>query len=163
MNWLDIVIIVLIIISTLIGLRVGMIKAVLSLAGVIVGIILAGRYNAALAEQLSFIPQANLARIVAFAIILVGVMLIAAVIARLLSSLISAVMLGWLNHLGGAVFGLVMGAILCSALLAIWAKFIGVAGPIAGSTLAAILLDRLPLVLALLPDEFGAIRSFLQK
>lgn len=163
MNWLDIVILVLIIISTLIGLRIGIIKAVLSLAGVIAGIILAGRYHAALAERLSFIPQANLAKIVAFAIILVGVMLITAVIARLMNWLISAVMLGWLNHLGGAVFGFVFGAILCSALLAIWAKFMGAEGAISGSTLAAILLDRLPLVLSLLPHEFGTIRSFLQQ
>jgi len=35
MNWLDIVIIVLIAIPTLIGLKIGIIKAALSLAGVI--------------------------------------------------------------------------------------------------------------------------------
>lgn len=45
MSWLDIVIIVVVIIATLWGLRIGIIKAVLSLAGLIVGVILAGRYR----------------------------------------------------------------------------------------------------------------------
>ncbi|GAJ23377.1 unnamed protein product, partial [marine sediment metagenome] len=125
MNWLDIVIIVIIAIPTLIGLRVGIIKAILSLAGVIVGVILAGRYYLALSEQLTFIPQANLAKIVAFAIILVGIMIIAGVLASVLKWIASVVLLGWVNRLGGAIFGFVLGAILCSALLAIWAKFLG--------------------------------------
>ncbi len=162
MYWLDIAIIVLIIIPTIIGMRIGIIKAVLSLAGVIIGVILAGRYHTALADQLTFISQANLANIVAFAIILIGAMLIAAVLASLLKWITSMVMLGWVNRLGGAAFGFVLGAVFCSALLAIWAKFLGVDGPIAESSLAALLLDRFPIILALLPSEFDAVRSFFQ-
>jgi len=162
MNWLDIVIIVIIAIPTLIGLRIGMIKAVLSLVGVIVGIILAGRFYVALAEQLTFIPQDNLAKIAAFAIILVVVMIIAGVLASVLKWIASVVMLGWVNRLGGAIFGFVLGAIFCSALLAIWAQFLGIEGLIAESGLAILLLDRFPMVLALLPEEFSSIRSFFQ-
>ena len=162
MNWLDIVIIALIAIPTFIGLSSGMIKAILSLAGVIVGVILAGQYHAALGEQLTFISQPNVANIVGFAIILVGVMIVAAVIASLLKWIVSIVMLGWVNRLGGAVFGFLLGTIFCSALLAIWAKFLGVSGPIADSALAILLLDRFPMILALLPGEFDAVRSFFQ-
>ena len=162
MNWLDIVIIVNIAIPTLIGLRIGIIKAVLSLAGVIVGVILAGRYYVILSEQLTFIPQENLAKIAAFAIILIGVMIITGVLASVLKWIASVVLLGWVNRLGGAIFGFVLGAIFCSALLAIWAKFLGIEGPIAGSGLATLLLDQFPIVLALLPEEFNAIRSFFQ-
>jgi len=161
MHWLDIVIIAAIVIPTFIGLRIGLIRAVLSLAGVIVGVILAGRYYVLLSQQLSFIPQASVAKVVAFAIILIGVMVIASVIARLLTWAASVVMLGWVNRLGGAILGLVLGAIFCGALLAIWVKFLG-AGAIAESGLATVLLDRFPLVLALLPQEFDAIRSFFQ-
>ena len=160
MNWLDIVIIVVIAITTLIGLRTGIIKAALSLAGLIVGVILAGRYYLPLSEQLAFIPQAGVAKIVAFAIILVGVMIIAGVLASLLKWAASVVMLGWVNHLGGAVFGLVLGAIFCGALLATWVKFLGVTGAITESNLAFILVDFFPVVLALLPEEFDAVRSF---
>ena len=162
MNWLDIVIIVLIAIPTFIGLSRGLIKAILSLVGVIVGIILAGQYHAALGEQLTFISQPNVASIVGFAIILIGVMIIAAVIASLLKWIVSVVMLGWVNRLGGAVFGFLLGVIFCSALLAIWAKFLGASGPIADSILAILLLNRFPMILALLPGEFDAVRSFFQ-
>jgi len=160
MNWLDIIIIVVIAISTLLGLRAGLIKAVLSLAGLIVGVILAGRYYVTLSEQLTFISQEGTAKVVAFAIILIAVSIIFMVIARFLKWAVSAIMLGWVNRLGGAVFGFVLGAIFCGALLAICIKFLDVAGVIAQSGLAAILLDNLPMVLALLPEEFDTIRSF---
>ena len=162
MNWLDIVIIAILIISTILGLRTGIIKAVLSLAGLIIGVILAGRYYAPLSEQLSFIPQASVAKIVAFAIILVGVMVIAGVLASLLKWAASVTMLGWVNRLGGAVFGLLLGAVFCGVLLATWVKFFGVVAAIGESNLAPILVSRLPMVLALLPDEFDAVRSFFQ-
>ncbi len=162
MNWLDIIILVIVVVSVFLGLRIGIIKAALSLAGVIVGVILAGRYYVPLAEQLTFISQEDVAEGVAFAIILIVVMVIAGILATFLKWAASAVMLGWVNRLGGAVFGLVLGAILCGAVLAIWVKFFGIAGVISQSSLAAILLDRFPAVLALLPEEFDAIRSFFQ-
>ena len=162
MNWLDIVIIVAMVITSWLGLRVGIIKAVLFLGGLVVGIILAGHYYVSFSEQLSFISEVDVARIVAFAIILVGVMVICGILAHLLKWIASIAMLGWVNRIGGAAFGLALGAIFCSALLAIWVKFLGINGAIAESSLAAILLDRFPLVLGLLPHEFDAIRSFFQ-
>ena len=160
MNWLDIVIVLLIVIPTLIGLRVGIIKVVLSVVGVVVGVILAGRYYAVFAEHLAFISQPSLAKIAAFAIILIGVMIIAAVVASLIKRVVSVVMLGWVNRLGGAVFGFVLGAIFCGAMLTIWVKFVGITGPVDASALAPLLLDSFPMVLALLPGEFDSVRSF---
>ena len=162
MNWLDIVIIVVIAVSAFMGLRVGLIKAVLSLVGVIVGVILAGRFYVPLSEQLTFIPHEGAAKIVAFVIILVGIMIIASILAWLLKVAASLVMLGWVNRAGGAVFGFVLGAIFCGALLATWAKFVGAEAVIGESGLAAVLLHYFPIVLALLPDEFNAVRSFFQ-
>ena len=162
MNWLDIVIIVVIVISAFGGLKNGLIRAVLSLAGLIVGVVLAGRYYMPLSEQLAFIPQDNIARIVAFAIILIGMMIVAGLLASLLTWTVSAVMLGWVNRIGGAVFGLVFGAIFCGAILAIWVKFLGAQSIIIESAMANMLLGFFPVVLALLPDEFDAVRSFFQ-
>jgi len=162
MSWLDIVLLVVIAIPTLLGFRAGIIKAVLSLAGVIVGVILAGRYYVLLSEQLTFITHAGAAKIVGFAIILIVVMIIAGVAASLLKWAASIVMLGWVNRLGGALFGFVLGAILCGAFLATWINFLGIGGAIADSALARVLLDYFPVVLALLPDEFDAVRSFFQ-
>jgi membrane protein required for colicin V production len=162
MHWLDIVILVVIAISAFMGLRIGLIKAVLSLVGVIVGVILAGLFYVPLSEQLSFIPHAGAAKIVAFIIILVAVMVIASILASLLKWAVSIVMLGWVNRAGGAIFGLVLGAIFCGALLATCAKFLGIEAIISDSRLAAVLLHYFPIVLTLLPDEFNAVRSFFQ-
>ena len=123
---------------------------------------MAGRYYAPFSQLLPFIPNENAAKIAAFAIILIGVIAIAVALAFLLKWIASVMMLGWVNRVGGAVFGLVLGAFLCSAVLALWVKFLGIQGAINESSLATILLDRFPMVLALLPDEFDAIRSFFQ-
>ena len=162
MNWLDIIIIIALAIAVLVSLWIGIIKTILSLAGVVVGVILAGRLYTPLSEQLSFIPQPTVARIVAFAIILIGVMVIAAVLAKLLKWATSVMMLGWINRLGGAALGLLLGAITFGALLAAWVKFFGITETILDSIVANVLLDHFPLVLALLPDEFDVVRSFFQ-
>ncbi len=163
MSWLDLVIVVVLAISTFLGLRMGIIKAVLSLAGVIVGVVLAGQYYVALADVLPFFSEtSSAAKIVAFAIILIAVMVIAITLARLLKWAASAMLLGWVNRLGGATLGLVLGAIFCGALLAIWVKWLGVGSTITESAVSAFLLDKFPLILALLPGEFDAVRSFFQ-
>ena len=162
MNWLDIVIVVVIAVATFGGLLIGLIAAGLSLAGVIVGIILAGRYYLPFSQQLSFIPEENIAQVVAFAIILVGVMLIAVALAMVLRWAFSLIKLGWIDRIGGAVFGLAGGTLLCGAMLAVWVKFIGAGATATGSVLASLLLEHFPVVLGLLPAEFDAVRSFFQ-
>ena len=97
--------------------------------------------------------------IVGFIIILVLVMGLAAVVAVLLRTILRAIMLGWVDHIGGAVLGLVMGALSISALLAIIVKYTG-SNLIADSALANFLLDKFPFVLGLLPSEFDSIRDF---
>ena len=160
MNWLDVLILGLIAVATISGLRTGLIKAVFTLAGVIIGIILAGRLYVPLSGQLNVISQDSIARIVAFVIILGIVMVIAGVLASVLKWIASIVMLGWVNRLGGAVLGFILGVFFCGVLLSIWVKFLGISAPVAESGLSILLLDRLPLALALLPEEFNAIRSF---
>jgi membrane protein required for colicin V production len=162
MNWLDIIIIIILIIPILIGLKIGIIKAFLSLAGIVVGVILAGRFSGSLAGVLPFISDPGWAKVAAFAIILIVVMVIAAVLAAVIKWFASAFLLGWVNRLGGAVFGFVVGAIFCGALLTMWVKFLGIGGTVSDSALAKILLDGFPVVLALLPADFDSIRSFFQ-
>jgi membrane protein required for colicin V production len=162
MNWLDIVLISIIAIGTLTGLWLGLIKAVLFMVGIIVGVILAGRFYVPLSGQLTFIPQEGIAKIAAFAIILIGVMVIALVLARLLKWAASVMMLGWVNRLGGAVLGLLLAATVCGALLAAWLHFFEEGVVIQESIVAGILIGYFPLVLGLLPEEFDTVRSFFQ-
>ncbi len=160
MNWLDIVLLVVLAIATLAGLKTGLIKAVLSLAGLIIGVILAGNFSEPLGERLTFIDDAGIAKIVTFAIIMIVVMVAASVAAAFLKWATSLVMLGWVNRLGGAVFGFILAGIFCGAALAAWLKYFGSAVTITESGIATALLSRLPLVLALLPEEFNSVSSF---
>lgn len=162
MNWLDIVTLILIIISAVIGLKIGIIKALFTAAGMIVGVVLAGRFSESLAGTLTFISDAGWAKVIAFAIILIGVMVIAWVLAAVIKKATSAVLLGWVNRLGGAVLGFVLGAFFCGALLTMWVNFLGIGGTVSDSALARLLLDGFPFVLALLPAEFDSVRSFFQ-
>jgi len=162
MNWLDIVIAVALIVPIFTGLKQGLIKAALSLAGLIVGVVLASNYYQALGGRLTFITNEDIANVVGFAIILVVVMIIANVAAAFLKFTAKAVLLGWVDRLGGAVFGLFMGMFFMGALLATIVKFFG-EGIVTDSFLAAVLLDKFPLVLGLLPSEFDVIRDFFRE
>jgi len=125
----------------------------------IVGVVLASNFYQQLGGALDFITDEAVANIVAFILILVVVMVIANVLAALLKYTAKAILLGWVDRLGGAVFGFLMGAIFMGALLATLVKFFG-AGLVTESFLAGILLDKFPLVLGLLPSEFDIVRDF---
>ena len=80
MNWLDIVIIIALLVSAVGGFMSGLIRSLFSLAGLIIGIILAGHYYTALAGYLTFISDQNAARIAAFVIILLAVGIVATIL-----------------------------------------------------------------------------------
>ena len=165
MNWLDILIIVGLGLLIFLGLIRGLIRAAIAMAGVVGGIILAGIYYAPLSQWLShYIHQDNAARILSFAFILIAVMVAAFVLGRFLHRLARLVKLGWADRLGGAIIGLVIGALSLGAILAILAKFPfdGVGATIQESAMASVLLKHVPLVLGLLPEEFDSVRSFFQ-
>lgn len=163
MNWLDIIIILVLVIPTLIGLKTGLIKTVLPLVGIVLGIFLAGRFYGSMAGWLSsWLESPSQSKIAAFAIIFVLVMVAMLVFATVLSRFLKLVLLGWLDRLGGMVFGLAIGGLVSSALLAVITKyqFPGVENTVQDSALAAFFLDHFPFVLGLLPGEFDAVRQF---
>ena len=98
MSWLDIVIIVVIAIGAFSGFKSGLIKVLFSVAGILLGIFLAGRFSDDFAGVLTFIPD-DWAKIAAFAIIMVAVLVISGILAAVLSKLISVVLLGWVTVL----------------------------------------------------------------
>ncbi len=162
MNWLDILLIVLLFIPTFIGLRKGLIKTALYFAGLLIGIVLAGHLYQPFSKIFGFISNENIAYILAFILILVLVMIAAFFLSRLLKSIIKIVMLGWVDHVGGAALGFLSGFILLSAILATWVKFFG-GELVTESFLGRVMLDYFPLILGLLPGDFGEdIRNFFQ-
>jgi membrane protein required for colicin V production len=159
MNWVDIVIIIYLCLSVIAGFMEGLIRTILSIIGLIVGILLAAHFYKQLGNILTFISNKDWANIVAFVIILVVVMAIAALIALILRSIIKGIMLGWIDRLGGAFFGLILGALSISAFLAIIVKYTNTS-VITDSKLAGFFLDKFPVVLKLLPSDFSNISNF---
>ncbi|MEE9202782.1 MAG: CvpA family protein [Dehalococcoidia bacterium] len=161
MNWLDIALLVILGLATLWGLRRGLIGVVVPLVGLVVGIVLAGIFYTPIAEGI-FSSEAAIARVAAFLIVLIAVMVVASMVSKVLTGMLSLVMLGWANRLAGGALGLVLSGVLLGAVLALVASFpvVGLDSAVRGSALAALLVERFPLVLALLPEEFDLLRSF---
>lgn len=162
MNWFDIVLIVVLVLTTFMGLRRGVISMVLPLAGIIIGIVLAGHYHGAVSGWLP-IDNTEYAGWAGYAIIIVAVLIVSVILAGILRRFIRLVLLGWVDRLGGAFFGLVLGGLFCGAALAACVKFGLGLDFIQDSGIARLLLDYFPAVLDLLPGEFGdAVREFFQ-
>lgn len=164
MGWLDIVIIVVLVITALIGFKRGLTKTVLPLAGIILGLFLAGRFCGPMAGWLSsWLESPNQSTIVAFAVIFILVTVVALALSSLMNRLLRLMLLGWVDKLGGAVFGLAIGGLIPAILLAVITRsnFSGVEDTVRDSSVAAFLLYQFYFVLGLLPQEFDAMRQFL--
>ncbi len=62
-----------------------------------------------------------------------------------------ALMVGWLNRVGGAVFGAVLVGVAVSAALGLWVGNLGMAGAIGASRLALLFLEYFPVISSILP------------
>ena len=159
MNWLDIILIVALALSVLSGLFSGLIRVLFSLIGVIVGLLLAGVYTDSLADKLTFMDS-NGAHILAFLIIFLGTIIVATIIGALISMLFKNTPLGVLDKIGGAILGLLVGAIFIGAILAIYLKYVGQPTIITSSPISAFLVDKFGIVLGLLPSQFDTIKNY---
>jgi membrane protein required for colicin V production len=163
MNWLDIVIIIFLAFTTITGLSRGLVKTVIPLLGIILGIVLAGHFYGSVANWLSHWSHSpSQAKIVGFTIILFLVVIVSLIIALLVSKFLKLLLLGWIDKLGGAVFGFVIGGLVCGAILTIITKynFAGIEGSIQGSSLASFFVAHFNMALPLLPKGFDEVRQF---
>lgn len=103
---IDVVFLVLMLLAVFKGLRNGLIVALFSLIGFIVGLAIAVKFSALAAEHIRH--TVNIAErwlpLVAFVVVFVGVLLLVRLGARALQGVIEVAMLGWLNRLGGVLF-----------------------------------------------------------
>ena len=162
MNWLDAVLIILLVGGVLLGLKNGILVGFLPFAGLVIGLYLAIRFSGPLGRWMSFLPQPSAARWIAFALVLILTLLLAVGLARLLYMLLTSAMLGWLDHALGALWGLIIGAVIIAAVLSLWMQVFGQTEPMRASPVARFLLARFDTVLSMLPVEFQAVRNFFE-
>src|SRR5512147_2496735 len=102
MNSVDIAIIVVVLLFGALGIYWGFIRQVLALAGLVAGVIFAGRYGASVADALSsFVSNDALARLLGFVLVVIGVSAAVSLLASLLHRFVGLLFLGWLDHLAG--------------------------------------------------------------
>ncbi len=157
MNWLDIVIVLVIAFFALSAFRVGLIREVVTFVTVVVGVVDAGLFYDNLARDvLVFIDDEKTALIVGFLVLLGAVYLAGQLVAIMLKQTAALLFLGWADHAGGALFGLLKGLVVVEVLLILLVTYpqLGLKGDIDGSALASVFLDAAPLLLLVLPNEF---------
>lgn len=157
MNWLDFVLIAVIGFSAFNGYRNGFIRELVSIASVILAIPVAGIfYDDMFPKVEPIVDNEDLAALISFVAILVGVVIGGQVIAHLLKRTAEILNLGVLDRVAGGVFGFLKAVFLAQVLLIV---FVTYPHPdfrevIDDSLVAQRLLDSTPAVLAFLPEVF---------
>lgn len=158
MHWLDLLIVAVLAWSTFTAFQTGLIREVAAIIALVLGAVLAGRFYHELAADIEFlISNPTTRQFVAFAAIFGGVYIAGQVLAMLLKGAATLLLLGPLDHLGGAAFGLVKGVLLVEVVLLGLRAFpvsTGVTRALDQSRLAPIFLERAPVAERLLPHEF---------
>jgi len=124
MSTLDTLLVVVILLCGILGVYWGFIRQVLSVAGLIAGLVLASRYGERVADWLSsFITNNTVVQALGFLFVLIAVSATVSLLATLLRRFVGLLFLGWLDHLIGGVLGLVQGLLLSTVILLVAAVF----------------------------------------
>ncbi|ADV83279.1 CvpA family protein [Terriglobus saanensis] len=104
--------------SVVMGFLRGLVRSLCSLAGIVVGIVLAGWYAQKLSLPLGrWITPPLAAQVVAFLAISLGTMLLFALAGRIIRGTMQVVGLGFADRCAGALFGLLRGYLVVAATL----------------------------------------------
>jgi len=116
-----------ILVLALVGLRDGVVKRVVEIAGVIATVILTARFAAAVQPWVMERTGAaeEPALLITWALLFFVGLILSRLIAVLLSKLIHLTILGWLDRLGGAVLGAAIGVLLSSAVVLVLSQLPG--------------------------------------
>lgn len=157
MNWLDAVIIVVVLWFTVAAFSAGFIRETVTIFAAILGVVLAGLFYKDLADDvLLAIDNEKVARIVAFAAIFVATALAGQLGAMLLKPTVSVLQLGIFDQLAGAAFGLVKAMVFIEIFLLVFVTYptLGLAETIDGSLFGSFIVEGIPILLRILPGEF---------
>ena len=109
-NWIDISLVLVMILSVITGLRSGFVRTAVGFCASILALVFGLHYYRAVAVSLRpHISRPDVANMVGFAIVFVGIIMVGATLTGILSRSIYSLDLVWLDRLLGGAFGLVRG------------------------------------------------------
>lgn len=125
MNYLDIIIAIILLLFGVKGFRKGLIIEVVTLLAFAVGIYGAMHFSDFTAEHLKEFMEINpkYLNTTAFVLTFILLVILVNIIGRMGTKLIQAMNLGFFNKLGGAVFGMAKGVLLCSIMVMVLNNF----------------------------------------
>ena len=127
MNWLDVAILFLLGISILLGWRTGLFNAAFLAGGAAAGVFVAGHISGAVSELFTdSLFSDSLATVIAYAaittVVFVAMQVLRGVLKRPLHGMMKVVSVQWMDNMGGAALGIVLGIALTGGLVAMMAR-----------------------------------------
>ncbi len=119
MNWVDIIIVIILVVGLGKGLTNGFVRGIFGIAALVLGIVLAAGNYGQVAEILFSRLQvgADAQAILGFLVIFVVVLILVSVVGRIITKALKLISLGWMDRLAGGVLGLVMASIFTGVVL----------------------------------------------
>ena len=125
MNILDIIIGIILLLFAFAGLRKGLIIEAFYLASIIIGLYGAMFFSDAMSEWLSELINVapEYLALIAFILTFIVFMVLIRFVGRIISGLVEAIHLGFIDKIGGFIFGIIKGALLLSILIMVLNMF----------------------------------------
>ncbi|MDI6703873.1 MAG: CvpA family protein [bacterium] len=160
MNLFDAIFLIILGLSIVLSLFRGIIREVFPVLSIIVGIVIASRNYVVIGIVLQrFVSNSNLAKIIGFSIVFLVVYVIISLIGLLTGRLIRSLSLGWVDRVGGLIFGMIKGFLIIGVIVMVISAF-----PVGGtkkllddSFFVPYTFHFIKLLLKILPQEFSKI------
>ncbi|HSA96109.1 MAG TPA: CvpA family protein [Acidobacteriota bacterium] len=156
MNWLDFVLIAIMVVSAVVGIFKGLIKQVIGLVAVVAGLVLASfYYDRAAALFETFVKNELLSDFFGFLLIFVLVLIAGSILGYILTKAMKGP-LALVNRLFGAVFGFLKAVLICGILVFALVSFEIAKPALESSVLAPACLGITRAVVNMIPQDLRA-------
>jgi membrane protein required for colicin V production len=160
MNWLDIVLLIILLVSMLLSARKGFSREIVGMAAAVLALVL-GMWFYGLAGSFlqPYVSSARLANLIGFLLVVFAVMLLGGIVGWIVNRFLRTIGLSFFDRLLGAAFGLVRGMLVAIALLTAYMAFgpevdsKTVSASVLHSRIAPYVLDASHLAVAIAPME----------
>jgi membrane protein required for colicin V production len=117
-NWFDVLLVLIILWSALMGIRAGLARVVVGFIATVVGLFAGFWFYRMVAAQLSpWVPAATFANVLGFLIIFAGALILGSVVSSILGRVFKWFGLSWFDHFLGGVAGFLRGALVVAAVV----------------------------------------------